>query len=75
MEVITGCMLSGKTVELLRRLRRAEIAGQDVAAFKPAMDDRYDGGTVGTHNGRQWDATVVDPEDEIWEIPDRLNGE
>ncbi|NHN49397.1 thymidine kinase [Halostella sp. JP-L12] len=74
-EVITGCMFSGKTEELLRRLRRAEIAGQDVAAFKPALDDRYGEGTVGTHNGRQWDATVVDPEEEIWEIPDHLNGE
>ena len=74
-EVITGCMFSGKTEELLRRLRRAEIANQEVAAFKPAVDDRYGEGTVGTHNGRQWEATVVDPEEEIWEIPDRLNGE
>ena len=74
-EVITGCMFSGKTEELLRRLRRAEIAGQKVAAFKPALDDRYGEGTVGSHNGRQWDATVVEPEEEVWEIPDQLNGE
>ncbi|MFB6127968.1 MAG: thymidine kinase [Halolamina sp.] len=76
-EVITGCMFSGKTEELLRRLRRAEIAGQDVAAFTPAVDDRYGETTIGSHNGRQWEARVVDEEegDGIWEIPDRLNGE
>jgi thymidine kinase len=74
-EVVTGCMFSGKTEELLRRLRRAEIAGQEVAAFKPAVDDRYGAATVGSHNGRQWDATVVEPEAEVREIPERLNGE
>ena len=74
-EVITGCMFSGKTEELLRRLRRAEIADQGAATFKPAVDDRYGEATVGTHNGRKWEATVVDPETELWEIPDQLNGE
>lgn len=74
-EVVTGCMFSGKTEELLRRLRRAEIAGQEVAVFKPSLDDRYGEGTVGSHNGRQWDATVVDPEDDVWAIADDLNGE
>ncbi|MFC4552629.1 MULTISPECIES: thymidine kinase [Halorussus] len=74
-EVITGCMFSGKTEELLRRLRRAEIAGQEVAVFKPALDDRYGEDTVGSHNGRQWEATVVDPETGVWDIPDVLNGE
>lgn len=61
-EVISGSMFSGKTEELLRRLRRAEIAGQSVAVYKPAVDDRYGETTIGTHNGRQWDATVVDNE-------------
>jgi thymidine kinase len=75
-EVISGSMFSGKTEELLRRLRRAEIAGQEVAVFKPAVDDRYGEATIGSHNGRQWDATVVDSEGEgIWEILDQLNGE
>jgi len=55
-------MFSGKTEELLRRLRRSEIAGQSVAVYKPAVDDRYGETTIGTHNGRQWDATVVDNE-------------
>jgi thymidine kinase len=75
-EVITGCMFSGKTEELLRRLRRAEIADQEVAVFKPDLDDRYGEDTVGTHNGRSWDARVVEPdEDGIWDIADTLNGE
>jgi thymidine kinase len=75
-EVITGCMFSGKTEELLRRLRRAEIAGQDVAVFKPDLDDRYGEDTVGTHNGRSWAARKVAPDDEgVWAIPDSLNGE
>ncbi len=61
-EVITGSMFSGKTEELLRRLRRSEIAGQSVAVYKPAVDDRYGEATIGSHNGRQWEATVVDNE-------------
>jgi thymidine kinase len=59
-EVISGSMFSGKTEELLRRLRRAEIADQSVAVYKPAVDDRYGETTIGTHTGRQWDATVID---------------
>ena len=61
-EVITGSMFSGKTEELLRRLRRSEIAGQSVAVYKPAVDDRYGETTIGSHNGRQWEATVIDNE-------------
>ncbi|WP_136590045.1 thymidine kinase [Salinigranum halophilum] len=78
-EVVTGSMFSGKTEELLRRLRRAEIAGQEVAVFSPAVDDRYGKTTVGSHDGRSWEATVVASEDEdegdsdgAWEIYDRL---
>ncbi|MFC6835887.1 thymidine kinase [Halomarina ordinaria] len=59
-EVITGCMFSGKTEELLRRLRRAEIAGQEAAVFTPAVDDRYGETTIGSHDGHSWAATVVD---------------
>ena len=58
-EVVTGSMFSGKTEELLRRLRRAEIAGQRVAVFSPAVDDRYGETTVGSHDGQTWEATVV----------------
>ena len=61
-EVISGSMFSGKTEELLRRLRRSAIADQSVAVYTPAVDDRYGEATIGTHNGRQWEATVVDNE-------------
>ena len=40
-EVIAGCMFSGKTEELIRRLRRAQIAKQKVKIFKPKIDTRY----------------------------------
>ena len=42
-EVITGSMFSGKSEELIRRLRRAQIARQRVQVFKPEFDDRYRG--------------------------------
>lgn len=75
-EVIAGSMFSGKTEELLRRLRRAEIAGQGVAAFKPEVDDRYGEATIGSHEGREWDAHVIAAEGEdIWAILDHLDGE
>lgn len=66
-EIITGCMFSGKTEELLRRLRRAEIAEQDIKVFKPALDDRYSEKEIGTHNGEKWEAEVVDVETESLE--------
>jgi thymidine kinase len=75
-ELITGSMFSGKTEELLRRLRRADIAGQDVAVFTPALDDRYGEDTVGSHEGRRWDARAVPHEGEaVWELADHLDGE
>jgi len=75
-EVVSGSMFSGKTEELLRRLRRAEIAGQSVAAFTPAIDDRFGEATLGSHAGRSWQATVIDnTPDGVWDIFDDLNGE
>lgn len=59
-EVITGCMYSGKSEELLRRLRRVEIAGKEVAVYKPEIDDRYGIETVGTHDGAKWEAIVLE---------------
>lgn len=75
-EVISGSMFSGKTEELLRRLRRAEIAGQDVAVFTPELDDRYGEATVDSHAGRRWEATVIPSEgDGVWNALDALDGE
>src|ERR1041384_6829933 len=49
-EVIVGSMYSGKTEELIRRLRRAQIARQRVEIFKPAIDDRYAADAIVSHS-------------------------
>lgn len=49
-EVVTGSMFSGKSEELIRRLRRAEIASQRVLAIKPGVDDRYDPDRIVSHS-------------------------
>ncbi len=51
LEVICGPMFSGKSEEMIRRLRRAEIAGQRVVIFKPRIDDRYDASDIVSHAG------------------------
>lgn len=58
-EVICGSMFSGKTEELIRRVRRARIARQKVQVFKPAIDTRYAEREVASHNGMQWEAIPV----------------
>lgn len=58
-EVITGSMFSGKTDELIRRLRRAVIARQRVQVFKPHIDDRYDRDKVTSHAGSEFEASPV----------------
>ncbi len=59
-EVITGSMFSGKTEELIRRLRRAKIAGQRVEIFKPLVDTRYSLSEVVSHNANAILSTPVD---------------
>ena len=59
LEVITGSMFSGKTDELIRRLRRARIARQEVQVFKPAIDARYQIDKVTSHAGSEFEATPV----------------
>jgi thymidine kinase len=56
LEVICGPMFSGKSEELIRRLRRAQIAQQRVIVFKHAIDDRYNATCVTSHNGATIDA-------------------
>jgi thymidine kinase len=51
LEVVCGPMFSGKSEEMIRRLRRAEIAGQRVVIFKPRIDDRFDAADVVSHAG------------------------
>lgn len=64
-EVITGCMFSGKTEELLRRVRRAELAGHDIQLYKPAVDDRYGETEIGSHNGNKKTAKVIENAEEL----------
>jgi thymidine kinase len=58
-EVITGSMFSGKTEELIRRLKRALFARQRVQAFKPRIDDRYDPSRIVSHQAVAVDAVAV----------------
>jgi thymidine kinase len=55
-EIICGSMFSGKTEELIRRVRRAQIARQRVQVFKPTIDTRYSVERVTSHNGQDYDA-------------------
>ncbi len=59
-EVICGSMFSGKTEELIRRLRRAKIAKQEIQVFKPGIDTRYADREVTSHNGMQIEALPVE---------------
>lgn len=65
MEVICGSMFSGKTEELIRRLRRAEMAGQNVEIFKPRVDTRYSDEDVVSHNKNTIRSTAVESPSEI----------
>ncbi|NTU75589.1 MAG: thymidine kinase [Anaerolineaceae bacterium] len=58
-EVVCGSMFSGKTDELIRRLRRATIARQTVQVFKPVIDNRYDVEKVTSHAGSVFDAFPI----------------
>jgi thymidine kinase len=59
-EVITGSMFSGKTEELIRRLRRAQFAGLKVEIFKPSLDKRYSETRVVSHDDKSIISTPVD---------------
>ncbi|MBC8319199.1 MAG: thymidine kinase [Bacteroidetes bacterium] len=58
-EVVCGSMFSGKTEELIRRLKRARIAKQKVEIFKPAVDTRYDEESVVSHDSNSVTSTPV----------------
>ena len=59
-EVICGCMFSGKTEELIRRLKRARIADLKVEVFKPQVDTRYDEDSIVSHDTSSVVAKPVD---------------
>ena len=58
-EVIVGCMFSGKTEELIRRMRRAQIAKQQVAIFKPGIDSRFSADHIVSHSEAKLQSTAV----------------
>ena len=64
-ETITGSMFSGKSEELIRRLRRGIYAKQKVVVFKPAIDDRYHKEKVVSHNGNEIEAINISTAQEI----------
>lgn len=64
-EVICGSMFSGKTEELIRRVRRAQIAKMNTMIFKPQVDDRYSPKHIVSHNQLKLDSQMVNTADEI----------
>lgn len=70
-EVVCGPMFSGKTEELIRRVRRAQIARQKVQIFKPKIDDRYHETNVVSHSSQEVEAQAVDkPIDILFKLYD-----
>lgn len=67
LEVITGCMSSGKSEELIRRLKRATIAKQQVLVFKPAIDIRT-GASIASRDGKIFDAVTLSNLSDVNEI-------
>ena len=71
-EVVAGCMFSGKSEELIRRLKRAQIARQKVIALKSSLDDRYGLETITSHSGiRLESAIVASPSDVLRIVEER----
>lgn len=70
-EVVCGCMFSGKTEELIRRMKRAQIARQKLQVFKPMIDDRYGKEFVASHNANRIDSIPVsNPRDILEQLDD-----
>lgn len=67
-EVIAGCMFSGKTEELIRRLRRAQIAKQKVKIFKPKIDIRYSNNSIVSHSEQSLPSLLVEDAKEILKL-------
>lgn len=69
-EVIAGCMFSGKTEELIRRLRRAKIAKQNLVIFKPKIDLRYSDSKIVSHSEQSLPSILVEDASEILKFAD-----
>ena len=73
LEVICGSMFSGKSEELLRRLKRSKIAKQTFQLFKPAIDNRYSETHVVTHSGIEMQCRVISHSAELVEAVDSVD--
>lgn len=71
-EVICGSMFSGKTEELIRRMKRAQFAKQKVEIFKPAIDNRYHESKVVSHDAREIHSTPVGSSADILKLIDTI---
>ena len=69
-EVVCGCMFSGKTEELIRRLKRAKIASMKVEVFKPRIDTRYDDTAIVSHDTTSVLAFPIDHSSKILKVSD-----
>ncbi len=69
-EVIAGCMFSGKTEELIRRLRRAQIAKQKVKIFKPLIDTRYSETSIVSHSEQSLPSILINDINEVLKYSD-----
>ena len=67
-EVVCGSMFSGKTEELIRRLKRAQFANQKILLVKPVIDDRYHKDDVVSHQGTSFEAVCVKDSSEILDL-------
>ena len=72
-EVICGSMFSGKTEELIRRLKRAQFAKQKIEIFKPAIDTRYDKKKVISHDLNEINSTPVSSSSKILKLIDEVD--
>jgi thymidine kinase len=70
-EVIAGCMFSGKTEELIRRLRRAKIAKQEIKIFKPKIDSRFSNSDIVSHSEQSLPSILIDDVKEIMKYSDK----
>ena len=65
-ETVIGPMYSGKSEELIRRLKRAKIAKQNIVVFKPQIDDRYSKKDVVSHSGDSIEAIAINNSNQIY---------
>ena len=72
-EVICGPMFSGKTEELIRRLKRAIIAKNKIIVFKPEIDNRYSDNLIVSHNKNSIESITIKDEKKLLDIPSDIN--